>query len=382
MSLGKKVTLLLLSLVGLIIFTVSSYDYKTILGESAEVKESVSNSSFFSEYTDPIISKIYEIKDDISIKLGLPSNEKVVTLNKLIDLELIKQDGNVMMSGTFKNEQQAKEVADLLNINRNGEFIFEENRVKDVMQLNKIASIIISFKDFFSDGAKLSVEDGKVLLNGELKDANYKDLLDSILERSNLDVISNVKEPSLSKTEEIIASLKVNAFTETIEVANASTDEKINNNEINENIEIKEDLKVAKEKENDDISNVAQNSKEVQSIINSILSKKKIIFKRRSTTITKDSYISIKEIASVLKENGHIKFEIAGHTDSRGRASLNKRISQDRANSVRVALIALGIEKDRLKAVGYGEEFPIVKDDVDGLSELNRRVEFNIMGEK
>jgi outer membrane protein OmpA-like peptidoglycan-associated protein len=61
--------------------------------------------------------------------------------------------------------------------------------------------------------------------------------------------------------------------------------------------------------------------------------------------------------------------------------ALNKQISQDRANSVKESLVSMGINKDRLTAVGYGEDFPIAKDDENGLSEINRRVEFKIKGE-
>jgi outer membrane protein OmpA-like peptidoglycan-associated protein len=119
----------------------------------------------------------------------------------------------------------------------------------------------------------------------------------------------------------------------------------------------------------------------LQSEINNVLSTNKITFERRSTKITKDSFDSVKKIADILNDNINIKVEIGGHTDSRGAASLNKRISQDRANSVMNALIDLGIEKSRLTAVGYGEDFPIAKDDKNGLSEVNRRVEIKVLGE-
>ena len=46
-----------------------------------------------------------------------------------------------------------------------------------------------------------------------------------------------------------------------------------------------------------------------------------------------------------------------------------------------MALVSLGINENRLTAVGFGEDFPIAKDDANGLSEVNRRVEFNIVGE-
>ena len=114
---------------------------------------------------------------------------------------------------------------------------------------------------------------------------------------------------------------------------------------------------------------------------NKILAEKKISFERKSSTITADSNPTLVRIAKVLEDNKNIKVEIAGHTDSRGDKNLNKQISQDRATSVMQALIELGINKDRLTAIGYGEEFPIAKDDENGLSEINRRVEFKVIGE-
>ena len=121
--------------------------------------------------------------------------------------------------------------------------------------------------------------------------------------------------------------------------------------------------------------------KDMQSIINQIVAEKKVQFERKSSTITPDSNVTLARIAKVLEDNKNIKIEIAGHTDSRGDKYLNKKISQDRATSVKIALIDLGIDENRLNAVGYGEDFPIAKDDENGLSEINRRVDFNIIGE-
>jgi outer membrane protein OmpA-like peptidoglycan-associated protein len=120
---------------------------------------------------------------------------------------------------------------------------------------------------------------------------------------------------------------------------------------------------------------------DIQSDINKILAEKKIAFERKSSIITADSNSVITKIAKILNDNKNVKVEISGHTDSRGEKQLNKQISQDRATSVMQALIELGINKDRLTAIGYGEEFPIAKDDENGLSEINRRVEFKVIGE-
>lgn len=131
---------------------------------------------------------------------------------------------------------------------------------------------------------------------------------------------------------------------------------------------------------NEDIEVKSKLVQDAQDRINNLTSDKKITFKRRSTNITEESKETVKEIASILLDNSKLKVKIEGHTDSRGRASLNKKISQDRANSVKTALMSLGVNAKRIKAIGYGEDFPIAKDDAEGLSEVNRRVEF-IVGE-
>ena len=121
-------------------------------------------------------------------------------------------------------------------------------------------------------------------------------------------------------------------------------------------------------------------TREIQKNIDNILKEQRIVFQRRSTKITNASYDSVRKIAEILKKYDKLEIEVAGHTDSRGAESLNKRISQDRANSVKQTLKNLGV-KNRLNAVGYGEKFPIAIDDANGLSKKNRRVEINITGD-
>jgi outer membrane protein OmpA-like peptidoglycan-associated protein len=52
------------------------------------------------------------------------------------------------------------------------------------------------------------------------------------------------------------------------------------------------------------------------------------------------------------------RFVIEGHTDARGLAALNQRLSQERAEEVRLYLVALGVHPARLKAVGKGASEP------------------------
>ncbi len=54
------------------------------------------------------------------------------------------------------------------------------------------------------------------------------------------------------------------------------------------------------------------------------------------------------------KELQNSQFAIEGHTDAKGRADYNLRLSQQRADAVRDLLISQGVKLDRLKAQGKG----------------------------
>ena len=53
------------------------------------------------------------------------------------------------------------------------------------------------------------------------------------------------------------------------------------------------------------------------------------------------------------------RFVIEGHSDARGAAAQNQRLSQERAEEVRLYLVALGVHPSRLKAVGKGSSQPV-----------------------
>jgi outer membrane protein OmpA-like peptidoglycan-associated protein len=96
--------------------------------------------------------------------------------------------------------------------------------------------------------------------------------------------------------------------------------------------------------------------------------------------ILPESFPVLQEVADYLKSNKAIKkMSIEGHTDNKGAPALNKKLSQDRANSVMNWLVQHGIEQPRLEAHGYGMEKPIEENDTDAGRAKNRRVEFKIV---
>jgi OOP family OmpA-OmpF porin len=69
-----------------------------------------------------------------------------------------------------------------------------------------------------------------------------------------------------------------------------------------------------------------------------------------------------------------VRYEVGGHTDSRGTDAYNQRLSERRANAVRDRMIADGIPADQITAVGYGESQPVASNDTEEGRAENRRV--------
>ena len=101
-------------------------------------------------------------------------------------------------------------------------------------------------------------------------------------------------------------------------------------------------------------------------------------------SIRPDAQPGLDKLLKFMQDYPGAKIEITSHTDARGSAAYNQRLSNRRAEAVVRYLIANGISKKRLKAKGMGEEV-MVNDCYDGVEcdeaqhQENRRTEFQVI---
>lgn len=326
MSIFMKIFILLILFISLNIISIYTFDYKdyfTNKKESIEINDKIGIFKLFSE--------------EFFKNAGYTSSEFIIS----------KENNQLSLSGTFSSDEIAKQVSDFLKINNLKDITIVKNSQVNKDLLEQIIEITTILKNNFEDNSKISFVGNKIILEGLLKDEAYKELVNiSIGKISNYEVLANI----LEKTDNI----------------------DLNQESVTKDIALNEIEQVSKEKES------ILSKDDVQLTVNNLFITDKISFERRSVEPTEKSKLLIEKLSNVLKENSSFNIEIGGHTDSRGNKELNKTISQNRANRVKEILENFGVDKDRIRAVGYGNERPIAKDDENGLSEINRRVEFII----
>lgn len=103
-----------------------------------------------------------------------------------------------------------------------------------------------------------------------------------------------------------------------------------------------------------------------------------ITFATGSSQIRQDFYDVLDSVVEVLKEFKDTRIRISGHTDSVGSDSMNQRLSEERADSVKYFLLDQHVPAGRINAYGYGERYPVADNGTDAGRGQNRRVELEL----
>jgi outer membrane protein OmpA-like peptidoglycan-associated protein len=107
---------------------------------------------------------------------------------------------------------------------------------------------------------------------------------------------------------------------------------------------------------------------------------KNIFFETASAKLLPISTAELDRLKEMLEENGTLRIQLNGHTDSDGTDASNLTLSSNRAKAVYDYLIQKGIVANRLQYKGFGESQPVATNDTPEGKQENRRTEFEILG--
>jgi len=100
-----------------------------------------------------------------------------------------------------------------------------------------------------------------------------------------------------------------------------------------------------------------------------------VAFQPNKLDLDRDAQPVIDRVIKMLQRHPELLLRIEGHTDNAGNVTENQRLSSGRARAVQVLLIAGGIDKDHLQAVGLGGLEPVADNGTAEGREKNRRIE-------
>jgi len=103
---------------------------------------------------------------------------------------------------------------------------------------------------------------------------------------------------------------------------------------------------------------------------------KDVYFDYDKSDVRADQQGSLQADVQFLSAHPNVNFTIEGHCDERGSTEYNIALGDKRANAVKSALVAAGVNASRIKTISYGKEKPFCSESNEACWQQNRRGHF------
>ena len=104
----------------------------------------------------------------------------------------------------------------------------------------------------------------------------------------------------------------------------------------------------------------------------------RLTFETAKATLKPESAEQLTNVAAILKAHPEVEVKIGGYTDNVGDATKNMTLSGERAKAVMAELVKLGVEEKRMKAEGYGDQYPVGDNKTEEGKAKNRRIDIRV----
>jgi outer membrane protein OmpA-like peptidoglycan-associated protein len=102
-------------------------------------------------------------------------------------------------------------------------------------------------------------------------------------------------------------------------------------------------------------------------------------FETGSQQPTEASMQTIRDLGAVLRAYPNARVRLEGHTDNTGDYAENKRLSLQRAETIKSLLVQNSVDGSRIDTAGMGPDQPLASNDSDEGRRKNRRTELVVL---
>ena len=102
-------------------------------------------------------------------------------------------------------------------------------------------------------------------------------------------------------------------------------------------------------------------------------------FATGSADLTEGLKMQLDDLVKIMKGYPKVDIKIEGHTDNQGNEAQNKKLSENRAASVKAYLASHGIVGARMATAGFGSSKPVADNANEDGRAKNRRIEAMIV---
>ncbi len=106
-----------------------------------------------------------------------------------------------------------------------------------------------------------------------------------------------------------------------------------------------------------------------------------VLFATNKYDLSQDAKLKLAKLTGIIQAHPGLNLAIEGYTDTTGTPDYNLKLSEQRAEAVRVFLISQGLSADTITSKGLGQADPVADNSTAAGRKLNRRVEIIVSGD-
>jgi outer membrane protein OmpA-like peptidoglycan-associated protein len=124
---------------------------------------------------------------------------------------------------------------------------------------------------------------------------------------------------------------------------------------------------------------VAKYGKPMNNLVQDSITFPEIYFKTNSATIDESFYSELNKVVEKLSKTNFHSLEVVGYTDNQGTDEFNKKLSEQRAESISAYFESKKIAKEKISMKGLGASNPVADNFTEEGRKRNRRVVIYIL---